>query len=601
MENTTIPWVSVPTPPPSSNWVSPTTGLIIGLLIIGLYTVYQWFLPKPIPGIPYNKEASKRLLGDFPDMRKELKVTSEFNLWCARQVEKMRSPLCQVFVNPFMKPWLLLADFPEAQDILMRRKDFDRSTFIRDGMLPLGHFQACLTTNESWKGTRAWVQDLMTPTFLNRFVGPAIYSHVLELVEIWNIKAHLAKGRPFTATADLMSVSTDTMVTFAFGDNLDSWDAKAQLGLLEQLDSAKFETGSHDDPVTFPRAPVHDFITAAHEGTEVVEVSVNHWLPKILAVWHRNFSRWYNGVMEAKERIIREQIGVALQNLRSGEVKSAVEHMLMREEAIAEKAGRQPDYYNQKMKDEFLTVILRTLLINDVASKIQIFGLVLAGLHTTGSALAWIVKYLTENPDVQSKLRSHLHTAFAQALVEGRSPTYAEMTRGKPLPYLEAVVEESLRCHSTTVTREATRDTELLGHHIPKGTTVFLVSNGPGYYSPSLPVDDTKRSDSCRNAARPGRWDESKDMRAFDPERWLVKNADGKIEFDANAGPQTIFGLGPRGCFGKRLAYIEMRMVTALLVWHFELQDVPKALSGHAATDGISHRAKQCYVRPKKI
>lgn len=231
----------------------------------------------------------------------------------------------------------------------------------------------------------------------------------------------------------------------------------------------------------------------------------------------------------------------------------------------------------------------------------QVFGLILAGLHTTGSALAWIVKYLTENQHVQSKLRSELHSAHAEALAEGRSPSYAEFTRGKPLPYLEAVVEEALRCHSTTVTREATRDTEILGHRVPKGSTVFLVSNGPGYYSPAFPIDDSQRSPSSRAAESLGRWDETKDMRAFDPERWLVKKADGEVEFDANAGPQTIFGLGPRGCFGRRLAYIEMRMVAALLVWNFELQQVPESLSSHAATDGISHRARQCYVRPKKL
>lgn len=341
-----------------SGLVSPVLVLILTLSFVSLYALYQRFLPKPIPGIPYNEKASKRLLGDAPDMMEELKVTSEFNLWCARQVEKMRSPLCQVFVNPFTKPWLLLADFPEAQDIMMRRKEFDRSTFISDGMLPLGNFQARAKTNEDWKASRLWVQDLMTPTFLNNFAGPSVHSHVLELVSIWTTKARLAKSRPFKAAGDLMSVATDTMISFSFGDNLDCSDAKPQLDLLAQLDPSKLDIRGYNDEVVYPQAPIHEFVTAAHQGTEIVEVSVNAWIPRLLAVWHRNFSQWYRGVMDIKERVVREQIGIALQNVRKGEVKTSVEHMLVREEAIASKAGRQPDYFSQKFKDEVCMIPL---------------------------------------------------------------------------------------------------------------------------------------------------------------------------------------------------------------------------------------------------
>jgi cytochrome P450 len=228
-------------------------------------------------------------------------------------------------------------------------------------------------------------------------------------------------------------------------------------------------------------------------------------------------------------------------------------------------------------------------------------------LHTTSAALGWIIKFLAENQDVQLRLRSEMRSAYGQAVEEGREPTFEELNQTRH-PYIEAVVEEALRCHSTTVTREATADTELLGYHIPKGTVVFCISNGPGFYKPALPVDDSKRSPTSKAAAKPRGWNESQDMRAFNPNRWLVEKSGGngesgetKLQFDGNSGPQLIFGSGPRGCFGRRLAYIEMRILTALTVWNFELLPTPLELSGHSATDGISHRAVQCYVRLQEI
>jgi cytochrome P450 len=42
-------------------------------------------------------------------------------------------------------------------------------------------------------------------------------------------------------------------------------------------------------------------------------------------------------------------------------------------------------------------------------------------------------------------------------------------------------------------------------------------------------------------------------------------------EFDPSAKPVLAFGLGLRGCFGKRLAYVEIRILITLIIWNFEL------------------------------
>jgi hypothetical protein len=42
--------------------------LVFGLLLVALYIGYRAVLPKPLPGIPYNRDAAGKLLGDVPEM-----------------------------------------------------------------------------------------------------------------------------------------------------------------------------------------------------------------------------------------------------------------------------------------------------------------------------------------------------------------------------------------------------------------------------------------------------------------------------------------------------------------------------------------------------
>ena len=50
------------------------------------------------------------------------------------------------------------------------------------------------------------------------------------------------------------------------------------------------------------------------------------------------------------------------------------------------------------------------------------------------------------------------------------------------------------------------------------------------------------------------------------------------MEFDAQAGLMNPFGGGPRACFGKKMAYITMRVVFIMTMWNFKLAELPKEL-----------------------
>jgi hypothetical protein len=154
---------------------------------------------------------------------------------------------------------------------------------------------------------------------------------------------------------------------------------------------------------------------------------------------------------------------------------------------------------------------------------------------------------------------------------------------------------------SPTVIRNAVVDTVVLGHHIPKGTDIFIMSNGPDFFSPPFPIAEKDRSESSQTAkGRIGSWD-PQDLQNFRPERWITVDDEGRDAYDSTAGPMLSFGLGPRGCFGKRMAYLDLRIYIVLIVWNFELQKVPVEFSSYGAEDKMTRQPQQAFVRLESV
>ncbi|KAH8728604.1 cytochrome P450 [Phaeosphaeriaceae sp. PMI808] len=549
------------------------------LAILGaLWAIYRNLLPRPIPGIPYNREAAINLLGDAPDMLREVGVTRELNVWLVKQVNKLQTPLCQVFVEPFSKPWVLLADSIEAQDIMIRRPEFDRSNFITDGLSPVEDFHARMKTGQAWRRTRSWLQDLMTPSFLNNVVGPVMYDNSLHLISFWEAKARLANDRPFDVNEDLNHSALDGMLAFVFDRHFGHTALGPQFDALSQLKPSTVEVGPRGE-AKFPGGPLHEFIVALYETVDKIDIVTKSLSPKFAMWWIRQTPS-YQKVMAVRRRVVKEQIQGALERLETtGKTCTAIEYMLVREKKAAEKQGRKPEYYDQTMIDE-------------------IAGQFIAGLHTTSTTIAWTFIYLTRFSDVQDKLRNALRTMYKEAHEEKRNPTLDELTKRR-VPYLEGVLEEALRLHATSVARQANRDTEVLGQCIPKGTNVVLIANGPGFHGPSFNIDGSLRN---KTANKSKGWNETNDMHTFRPERWLVRkrSGDDEVEFDANAAPQMAFGMGPRSCWGRRFAYLELRMVVSMIIWNFDLLLVSPELADPKASYGIVHRADQCCLRLRR-
>lgn len=70
---------------------SALAGVAFAILAIAGAVIFYLGYPRPIPGIPYNKDAAKRWLGDVPSFQKHFRATGEGWDWMALQCEKLNS------------------------------------------------------------------------------------------------------------------------------------------------------------------------------------------------------------------------------------------------------------------------------------------------------------------------------------------------------------------------------------------------------------------------------------------------------------------------------------------------------------------------------
>lgn len=519
------------------------------------------------------------------DVPGEVFATNSDKCWLTSLTKRHRSPIVQAFIKPGALPWVIITDPFESQDILLRRtKEFDRSGFFGEligGILPEQHIQF-LSTDVRFKNSRNLINHLMAPTFIKEISAPEVFKSIETLIKVWQAKCTRANGRPFEAHGDITYAALDAIFASSFGL------PEEESCTIRRLDAMRKRTTEvsedTDKPVDFPNAIVPDIFSAILTLANSVTHTQFSPVPRLTS-WALRKLPYMRRATAIKDQYIREKVDDCMHilNRSVGKPRSALQSVLSRERDLAAKEGRQPNYRSRAIADEFL-------------------GFMMAGHDTTATTVAWGVKLLTDHDSAQDRLRSELHCAFPNALEEKRAPTYVELT-AVSIPYLDAVVEEVLR-HANTiafVVRQALQDTIVLGRRIPKGTDVFLMANGAGYLEYNMPLSSSDiRSTGAQqssNKALTGLWDNCS-ISLFQPERWLTTHPNTSVEsFDPMAGPSLPFGLGPRGCFGKKLALQALKMQFALIVWHFKLLKCPNALSGYEAVQRFAREPTQCFVR----
>lgn len=174
-----------------------------------------------------------------------------------------------------------------------------------------------------------------------------------------------------------------------------------------------------------------------------------------------------------------------------------------------------------------------------------LWEMIFRGTDTTALLTEWCMAELVRHPAVQARLRAEVDATVAA----GGCPTDSDVAR---MPYLQAVVKETLRAHPPgpllSWARLATADVPLSnGMVVPAGTTAMVnmwaITHDAAVWA---------------------------DPYAFAPERFLP--SEGGADVDVRGGDLRLapFGAGRRVCPGKNLGLATVGLWVARLVHAFE-------------------------------
>ncbi|MFD8982931.1 cytochrome P450 [Streptomyces sp. NPDC059564] len=191
----------------------------------------------------------------------------------------------------------------------------------------------------------------------------------------------------------------------------------------------------------------------------------------------------------------------------------------------------------------------------------QVITLLIAGIETAASTLAWALHLLATHEDIQQRLSTETSTVLGN-----RPATWDDLPR---LELTGHVLTETLRLYPAAwiLTRVTSTDTELAGQPLPAGTTLVC--------SPYL---IQRRADAFANPER------------FDPDRW---RADHTPRPPRHA--YVPFGAGARQCIGDNftmtLASLALATITAR--WRLDpTSDTPVRCSAAATLQPQSLRLR---------
>jgi cytochrome P450 len=171
---------------------------------------------------------------------------------------------------------------------------------------------------------------------------------------------------------------------------------------------------------------------------------------------------------------------------------------------------------------------------------------IVAGSETTATELCGLTNYLLRNPEIFKKLKDELRSAC-------RTEADINMDVLGSLPYMNACIEEGLRIFPPVpigLLRTVPKGGSLIdGHSVPGGTSVCVSSWGAAHSASNFVDPDT-----------------------FIPERFL-ETPENKAKYggDIKKSAQP-FSTGPRGCIGRNLTYVELRLILGALLWNFDLE-----------------------------
>ncbi|KAL8469436.1 hypothetical protein ACS0TY_032325 [Phlomoides rotata] len=176
-------------------------------------------------------------------------------------------------------------------------------------------------------------------------------------------------------------------------------------------------------------------------------------------------------------------------------------------------------------------------------------NLMFAGRDTTSTCLTWLFWLIAVNPCAENKIREEIETEL-KLKEDNKKWRFFNVQESRKLRYLHGALCESLRLFPpVALEHKAPIRPDVLpsGHYLGENAKLIF-----SFYS-------VGRMESV--------W--GRECLEFKPERWITPSGGLKHEPSYKF---PAFNAGPRTCLGKEMAFVQMKMVAATIMYHYNIQ-----------------------------
>lgn len=393
-----------------------------------------------------------------------------------------------------------------------------------DAFVGLGNVRGLFNTRNRAEHTRKRkiVSNTFSAASIKQF-EPYIANNVEVFIDQWDRIAEIASIEPgkyaqMNALHWFNYLAFDVIGDLAFG---------APFGMLEKGADIAEVRSSPGAPAKY--APAVQVLN--RRGEVSATVGCMPWIKPYAAYLPDPF--FYQGM-----QAIKDLAGIAIARVK-GRLESADDVQSSRKDLLARL---------MEGKDEHGAPLGRTELTVEALTQL------IAGSDTTSNTMCALLYHACSTPHVVPKLQAELDAVIpwsaATTTTRARVPKYEDV---RDLPYLDSVIKETLRIHSTSslglprLIPEGSPGVTICGTHFPSGT-VLSVPSYTIHHSTSIWGDDADE---------------------YRPERW---NKDVLTERQRKAF--IPFSHGPRACVGQNVAVMELAVFVACIFrwWEFEVR-----------------------------
>lgn len=405
------------------------------------------------------------------------------------------------------QPLIIVADAELCKEVGIKKfKDIpNRSIPSPIAASPLHQKGLFFTRDARWSTMRNTILSVYQPSHLASLV-PTMQNYIESATE----NLHSSKQDIVFSNLSL-KLATDVIGQAAFGVNFGLTKPQSINESIRTVD----KQGSQDDEVS-------DFINQHIYSTTQLKMDLSGSVSIILGLLvpilqepFRQILKRIPGTMDWKVERTNKKLSGKLDEIVSNRMK--------------DKNRGSKDFLSQILSARESENVAKNVFTPDYISPVT-YEHLLAGSATTSFTLSSIVYLVAGHPEVEKKLVAEIDGFGPHDQV----PTAYDLQH--KFPYLDQVIKEAMRFYivSPLVARETSKEVEIGGYLLPKGTWVWLAVGVL-----------------------------AKDPKNFpNPDKFIPERFDPNCEEEKQRHPYALipFGIGPRACVGRKFSLQEIKL-----------------------------------------